>query len=207
MRSGTVESIEFSLKDILNAGKKIIQKGFSESIIGTGTKALQHIGFVAIPKSVKAKLQKRIKALVNLRNAIINILPKLPPSARSKIESKFRQLEQRRRQLGITINTNEGLELAPVVIYGGIALGGAVLGWISKGLWDKVFNHTDALIKEYQKLLNEAINSIQDPQKRQVLRAKAKVLADVKPTSSFLDDVKGLFLIGLGIWGISQLRR
>ena len=206
MRNGTVESVEFSLKDLLNVGKKIIQKGFSSSIIGQGVKALKQVGFVAIPKNIKSKLQKRIKTLLNLRNAIIDILKQLPPNKRQRIEAKFRQLEKKRRQLGITINTNEGLELAPVVLYGGVALGGAVLGWISKGLWDKLFNHTDALIKEYQKLLNEAINSIQDPQKKKVIRAKAKVLADVKPTS-FLDDVKGLFLLGLGIWGISQLRR
>ena len=206
MKNGTVESVEFSLKDLINAGKKIIQKGFSSSIVGQGVKALQQVGFVAIPKNVRAKLQKRIKALLNLRNAIIDILKQLPPSKRKRIEAKFRQLEQRRKQLGITINTNEGLELAPVIIYGGVALGGAILGWIGKGLWDKIFNHTDALIKEYQKLLDEAINSIQDPQKRKVIKAKAKVLADVKPTS-FLDDVKGLFLLGLGIWGISQLRR
>ncbi len=204
------EGMEFNLKDILNAGKKIIQKGFSESIVGAGTKALQHIGFVAIPKSIKAKLQKRIKALVNLRNAIIDVLPKLPASVRNKIEAKFRQLEQRRKGLGITINTSEGLELAslaPVAIYGGVALGGAVLGWIAKGLWNKLFAHTDELIQEYQKLLNEAINSIQDPQKRQIIRAKAKVLSDVKPTSSFMDDVKGLLLLGVAIWGLSQLRR
>ena len=206
MKNGTVESVEFSLKDLINAGKKALQKGFSSSIIGQGVKALQQVGFVAIPKNIKSKLQKRIKALVNLRNAIIDILPKLPASARKRIESKFRQLEQRRKQLGISISTSEGLEVAPVVLYGGVALGGAILGWIGKGLWDRIFNHTDALIKEYQKLLNEAINSIQDPQKKKVIRAKAKVLADVKPTS-FLDDVKGLFLLGLGIWGISQLRR
>ncbi len=136
------EQLEFGIKDLLNWGKKAI---------GLAKRTIIHI-----PDNIK----RLIKTVIQKRNVAIQKYYQLRRMNKRYASIYYRKLQGLEREYQYLIKGNsrsEELGWVPVALaIGGVAIAGAVVGWIARGMFGTASTRLNKLISEYDKLIAEA---------------------------------------------------
>ncbi len=184
-----MEQLEFGLKDLFNWGKKAA--GWAGRTARNVAKKV-----LKIPDYIK----RLIKAVIGKRNKAIrkyHKIRKINPRYARIYYRKLQALERKYKYLIKGSGQQEGLEWLQVLIVAGIAVGGAVVGWIMRGHFGTAKTELNRLIQEYDRLIAEADSILQrraanDPQyaawRSKVSKTRNTALTTVAAASPSLTD-------------------
>ena len=210
-----VEQIEFGFRDFLNWGRKAARWAGR-----TAKNVAQTV--IHIPDRIK----RLIKAVIGRRNKAIrkyHKIRKINPRYARIYYQKLQALERKYQYLIKGSGQQEGLGWIQVAAVAGIAVAGAVVGWIARGHFRTAETKLNKLLAEYDRLIAEADSILQrraanDPQyaawRSKVSKTRNTALTTVASaspslTSQLVDAAKFgvLAYVGIKIWQALQKRR